>query len=202
MILIRWLSTKVIKVVLIICLNGLEYKTCNNCNGFAAIHINRLGSHSHCNKIRLNRIHVSHSHVSEIKNSEEREENWRKDTLGLAIPALIGMIADPFLSLVDTFFTGKLGTKALAALGPCTSIFHLFFNAFRATTFATTSLVANNLSEDEESSSAEMVICSSLQFSVLTGVCLTAILLQFSKPILSMMGVSGSRSCYPSHHLI
>jgi len=69
---------------------------------------------------------------------------WTKQTFEIGVPALIGMIADPLLSLVDTGFVGRLGAIPLAALGACTSIFHLAFNAFRATTTATTSLVDGN----------------------------------------------------------
>jgi Na+-driven multidrug efflux pump len=42
------------------------------------------------------------------------------------------------LSLVDTAYTGRLGSVSIAALGPCTSIFHLCFNTFRALTQSTT----------------------------------------------------------------
>ena len=54
---------------------------------------------------------------------------------------MLTLLADPLLSVVDTAFCGRLGTTALASLGACTSIFHLAFNTFRATTLATTSLV-------------------------------------------------------------
>ncbi|GKZ00241.1 hypothetical protein MPSEU_000977000 [Mayamaea pseudoterrestris] len=71
--------------------------------------------------------------------------HWTRKNLSIALPALIGMMIDPLLSLIDTFYTGRVGSTELAALGACTSIFHLAFNAFRATTAATTSLVANAL---------------------------------------------------------
>ena len=54
--------------------------------------------------------------------------NWTSQNLELAVPALIGMLADPLLSLMDTAYVGRLGTTELAALGACTSLFHLFFH--------------------------------------------------------------------------
>jgi len=50
---------------------------------------------------------------------------WTSQNFGLAIPALVGMLADPLLSLMDTAYTGRVGSVELAALGACTSIFHL-----------------------------------------------------------------------------
>jgi putative MATE family efflux protein len=89
---------------------------------------------------------------------QTRKFHWTKPTLALAVPALIGMLADPVLSLVDTAYVGRVGSMELAALGSCTSIFHLAFNAFRATTSATTSLVANALgASSSESEAATMV---------------------------------------------
>jgi len=89
---------------------------------------------------------------SQIKDSEATRKasshDWTTPTLGIAIPALIGMIADPLLSLMDTLYVSQLGSLELAALGACTSIFHLAFNVFRATTAATTSLVATELQEN------------------------------------------------------
>ena len=105
------------------------------------------------------------------------EENygWTKQTFDIGLPALIGMIADPVLSLVDTGFVGRLGAVPLAALGACTSIFHLAFNCFRATTTATTSLVATSLStagrdEEENREEARIVVDTSIRLGLTIGV--------------------------------
>ena len=56
------------------------------------------------------------------------------------------MMAGSLLSLLDTVFVGWLcGSILLALLGISTSIFHLIFNMFCATTSDTTSLVAGLL---------------------------------------------------------
>jgi len=40
-----------------------------------------------------------------------------KEINRLALPAIISGIAEPLISLVDTFFVGQLGTEALAGVG-------------------------------------------------------------------------------------
>lgn len=113
---------------------------------------------------------------------------WTSQNLAIALPALIGMLADPLLSLVDTVYVGRVGSTELAALGACTSIFHLAFNAFRATTAATTSLVANALTSDDNE--AREVTWLSIQLGWWMGVAVLAGLLAFGQGALACMGVS------------
>lgn len=128
--------------------------------------------------------------------------NWTPLCFGIAVPALIGMLADPLLSLIDTAYVGRLGTTELAALGACTSIFHLAFNAFRATTAATTSLVAKYLSisaenGDTESTSAKQVTSTSLWLGCSMGAVVSITLYCFGTHALAGMGVPSTSSLYP-----
>lgn len=63
--------------------------------------------------------------------------------LNLAVPALGALATDPLVSLVDTFFVGRLGAVALAALGVDVAIFGFAFFAFIFLSYATTPMVAN-----------------------------------------------------------
>jgi hypothetical protein len=140
--------------------------------------------------------------------------NWTSPTLAIAIPALVGMIADPLLSLMDTVYVSQLGSVELAALGPCTSIFHLAFNAFRATTAATTSLISAALClqgdegtlmlhpEANNTTSAPIenardILSTTMFFFMLMGVLISCILISTSKAALSCMGVPPSSALYP-----
>ena len=114
--------------------------------------------------------------------------NWTKQNLAIGVPALIGMLADPLLSLMDTAYVGHLGSIELAALGSCTSIFHLSFNTFRATTAATTSLIATALQESEEE--ARSVTSISLGLGIGLGLALFATLFAFGNFGLRAMGIS------------
>jgi hypothetical protein len=112
---------------------------------------------------------------------------WTKKTASLALPALIGMLADPLLSLMDTAYVGRLGSaRELAALGACTSIFHLAFNAFRATTSATTSLVGNADTEADR----RQIVQISLTLGVVLGIVVMTFLQSFGPWCLSTMGIS------------
>ena len=129
--------------------------------------------------------------------------NWTPLCFGIAVPALIGMLADPLLSLIDTAYVGRLGTTELAALGACTSIFHLAFNAFRATTAATTSLVAKYLSisaenGDTESTAAKQVTSTSLWLGCSMGAVVSITLYCFGTHALAGMGVPSTSSLYPA----
>jgi len=124
----------------------------------------------------------------------KQEYNWTKQNLQIAIPALIGMLADPLLSLMDTAYVGHLGTRELAALGACTSIFHLAFNAFRATTTATTSLVATSLQQDPKQ--AQQVTSISLKLGFFMGLCVMVGLQCGSTWCLGNMGIPIQSALY------
>jgi Na+-driven multidrug efflux pump len=131
---------------------------------------------------------------SSIGNNEKRTKrrSLSHRTAEIAVPALIAMLADPVLSLMDTAFIGRIGATELAALGACTSIFSLFFNAFRATTQATTSLVAS--APDE--STRRRIIAISLRFGLITGTIVMTILFLIGSHLLHFMGVSRDSAMY------
>lgn len=140
-------------------------------------------------------------HDYPVKDRKKRNKiRWTKPTLAIAIPALVGAMTDPLLSLIDTAFVGQLPNSSvpLASLGACTSIFHLAFNAFRATTTATTSLVSEAWSKEryagdktQESPTKEVTVAS-IQFGLIAGFSILTILLSCSTSILSLMGISST----------
>jgi MATE family multidrug resistance protein len=137
-----------------------------------------------------------------------RDYGWTKQTVTLAVPALLGMLVDPLLSLMDTLYVGRVGSLELAALGACTSLFHLAFNAFRATTAATTSLVAGTLpthgnnngssSLPSPNAQAQRVTSISLWFGVLVGIAVAGTLGLVGNRALAAMGVPGTSPLHPA----
>ncbi len=171
-------------------------------------------------------------------NNNLNQYNWTSQTVAISVPSLAGMMTDPLLSLVDTLFVGMLGSTVamdgigksgrisatgitsssssvpLAALGACTSIFHLCFHCFRATTSSTSSLVAAALVRDEQRSKilqkggecdadhdsiiqeqpqqneAVLIAQTSIQQSIIMGAFITTFLLVFGPQGLLAMGVS------------
>lgn len=129
--------------------------------------------------------------------------HWTPLCLQIAVPAFVGMLADPLLSLMDTAYVGRVGSVELAALGACTSIFHLAFNAFRATTAATTSLVATQLSMAEKagevtSEAAKQVTAISLWFAWWGGLLVSGTLYLTGYRALAGMGVPVSSALFPA----
>jgi MATE family multidrug resistance protein len=139
--------------------------------------------------------HNNHNNntIATRSKSKPTTYHWASQNFELAVPALIGMLADPLLSLMDTAYVGRVGPTELAALGACTSIFHLAFNAFRATTTATTSLVGNAESEDER----KQIIQISLSLGVVLGVVVMTILQCAGPWALQTMGVPRHSKLFP-----
>eukprot|EP00984_Skeletonema_dohrnii_P011478 scaffold4587_cov144-Skeletonema_dohrnii-CCMP3373.AAC.3 len=158
---------------------------------------------------------------------EDRRDNnykWSAQIFAIALPALAGMMTDPILSMVDTLFVGQLGvtstmmstTKAaataaspsstssipLAALGACTSIFHLAFHCVKGTTATTASLVAGAVVRDEQKQQADekgitqkettLIAQTSMQQAFITGTVISLFLLAFGTKCLNAMGIPTS----------
>lgn len=108
------------------------------------------------------------------------------------------IFTDPLLSLMDTAFVGHVGSLELASLGACTSIFHLAFNAFRATTTATTSLVASSLHRNPQE--AREVTQLSLTCGVIIGLALLLMLRYGGTWCLDCMGIATSSNLFAPAH--
>lgn len=126
------------------------------------------------------------------KASIHDTNQWTKQNLAIALPALMGLLADPVLSMVDTGFVGRSGPINLAALGVCTSIFHMAFTVFRASTVATTSLVGSAETEEEKRQITKL----SLQFAGVLGTLVLVGLRVGGPRALATMGVSRSSELF------
>jgi putative MATE family efflux protein len=122
--------------------------------------------------------------------------HWNHQNMAIALPAMIGVLDDQLLSLMDTAFVGRVGSTELAALGACTSIFHLAFHVFRATTAATTSLVASSLQKSKES--ARRVTAASLWLGLSLGIGVWVALYTGGNFFMTVMGVTSSSPLRPA----
>jgi len=114
-----------------------------------------------------------------------------RTALGLAIPALGALAADPLVSLVDTAFVGRLGPGELGALGVCSSVFGLAFFVFNFLATGTTPLVADAVGR-EDRAGASRVVTSALTLAVVGGLGAALVLEALAEPILSVMGADGA----------
>lgn len=108
----------------------------------------------------------------------------------------MGLLVDPLLSMVDTAFVGRSagGAIDLAALGVCTSIFHMAFSVFRASTVATTSLVGSAQTTEEK----RQITKISLGFAGVMGTLVLLALRIGGGQMLTAMGAAPNTLMYKS----
>ena len=173
-------------------------------------------------------ITITHDGVVDDDEEDRHDNNykWSAQTLAIALPALAGMMTDPILSMVDTLYVGQLGASStllmsttkttatssssssipLAALGACTSIFHLAFHCVKGTSATTASLVAGAVvrdgqnkqqGDDEEGITQKettLIAKTSMQQAFITGTVIALFLLMFGPNCLNAMGIPTSSS--------
>lgn len=110
--------------------------------------------------------------------------------LGLAIPALGALAADPLLSMVDTALVGHLGAAPLAALGVAVVAFNLAFVVFNFLAYGTTGPVARYLATDDSESAVRHTL-NAVWLALLLGGVFTAIGLMASRPLGRALGAEG-----------
>lgn len=108
----------------------------------------------------------------------------------LAIPALGTLLADPLVSLVDTWFVGRLGATSLAALGIAVAIFAVGFWAFNFLSYGVTPLVSHALGEGDELK-AGRIVGSGLVAAVGLGFAVAVVLVSAAGPLTELMGGRG-----------
>jgi MATE family multidrug resistance protein len=106
--------------------------------------------------------------------------------LALALPALGALAADPLLSLVDTYFVGRLGAVPLAAMGVDAAIFSFAFAAFNFLAYATTPLVARARGSGDPARSGA-VVSQALTLAGLIGVGSMALLAAAAPTLVRLM---------------
>ncbi|KAL6870573.1 hypothetical protein ACP4OV_014421 [Aristida adscensionis] len=80
-----------------------------------------------------------------------RFDGVARDILGIAVPAVLALAADPITALVDTGFVGHIGSAELAAVGASVSVFNLVSKLFNVPLLnVTTSFVAEQQAVDAE----------------------------------------------------
>ncbi|MCL7938465.1 MAG: MATE family efflux transporter [marine benthic group bacterium] len=113
-----------------------------------------------------------------------------REILGLALPALGALAADPLVSIVDTIFVGRLGVVPLAALGINASIFSMAFVLFNFLAYGTTPLVARAVGRDDRDAAGRVVV-QAFVVAILAGVIAVLALQALAGPIVSAMGAEG-----------
>lgn len=109
--------------------------------------------------------------------------------LGLAIPALGALAVDPLLTLADTAFVARLGTRELAALGVDTALLGFAFFAFNFLAYVTTPLVARSLGRGDVDGARKWV-GDALLLAVGLGLVVVVLLEVFAPLFVDLMGAT------------
>ena len=110
-----------------------------------------------------------------------------KNILILAIPAMIENILHVFIGVVDTYFVGRLGTKAIAGVGITNLTMNVYIAFFLALGIGTTAVVSRYIGA-EENQKADYAVKQSLIIALLIGLLFGIINLIFSRRILLLLG--------------
>jgi putative MATE family efflux protein len=113
-----------------------------------------------------------------------------REILGLALPALGALAAEPLYLLADTAMVGHLGTEELAALAIAATLLSGAFTLFNFLTYGTTAQVARLHGAGEEIAAGRLA-AQALWLSAGIGLCLTAFLAGLAVPLVDLMGGEG-----------
>lgn len=111
--------------------------------------------------------------------------------LGLAVPALGALAADPLVSLVDTAFVGRLGADALGALGIAAAVFGVAFALFNFLAYGTTPLIARAVGSGDHAAAGRMAV-DALALGAAIGVVSLAVLAGAASSFVTAMGAETS----------
>jgi putative MATE family efflux protein len=116
-----------------------------------------------------------------------RRSPYDREIFRLALPALGALAADPLVSLVDTAYVGRLGTRSLGALAIAAAVFGVAFSVFNFLSYGTTPLVARELGRGDGAGAGRITIAAALIGSAL-GLAATGVLLGFPEPFVRVLG--------------
>jgi MATE family, multidrug efflux pump len=115
---------------------------------------------------------------------------YDREIVGLALPALGALAAEPLYLLADTAMVGHLGTEELAAVAIAATLLTGTFTLFNFLTYGTTAQVAR-LSGAAEHEAAGRLAAQALWLASAIGVLLTAALAAAAVPLVGLMGGDG-----------
>jgi MATE family, multidrug efflux pump len=120
---------------------------------------------------------------------------YDREILGLALPALGALAAEPLYVLVDTAIVGHLGRPQIAALGLAGTVLASAFTVFNFLTYGTTAVVARATGAGQAERAARLA-AQALWVSLGIGVMLLVVGEAVAEPLLRGLGASGKSGEY------
>lgn len=107
--------------------------------------------------------------------------------IALALPVMVENILQVLIGVVDTYFIGKIGTEAIAAVGVTNLIMNIYIAFFLALGVGTTAIVSRNIGANN-TENANDAVKQSIIMALGIGIVFGIINLVFSKNILLLLG--------------
>ncbi|MEM1283746.1 MAG: MATE family efflux transporter, partial [Chlamydiota bacterium] len=108
----------------------------------------------------------------------------------IAIPASVGFFFNTMFNVVDTFFSGRISTDALAALSISFPIFFIIIAADAGIAVGSSALISNALGA-KKADEVHLYKAQTLSFGVIVGLLITWIGYMVSPPLFELLGASG-----------
>lgn len=106
--------------------------------------------------------------------------------LGLAVPALASLLAEPLMGLLDTALLGRVGSTELAALGAANALLGVLAASLVFLEYGTTARLARRFGAGQLSALAREAIQMGW-LALLLGIVLTVVLAFFPRPLLRLL---------------
>lgn len=113
----------------------------------------------------------------------------------IAIPASVGFFFNTLFNVVDTYYGGKLGTDALAAMSASFPVFFLIIAISSGISIASSALIGNTLGEKKEEL-AKKYYLTSVFIGIVISIILTILGLLTGKMLFESMGLTGKALTY------
>lgn len=115
---------------------------------------------------------------------ERDEEIWN-----LFFPALFALVLEPVQALIDTSVVGRVGTPQLGAVGLGTVAFQFILGFFSVFIFATTPLVADDISKGTNGSN---IMGKGIRIALVTGILLQVAVMMASPHVMGFLSSDGT----------
>ncbi|MGK0479415.1 MAG: putative MATE family efflux protein, partial [Ilumatobacter sp.] len=120
--------------------------------------------------------------------------------IGLAVPALGTLAAEPMYRLVDTAVVGRLGTDQLGGLAIAISVLSLVIASSNFITYGTTERVARRLGSGNPAEAANVGV-QALWLAGTVGVLAVPLLIGFARPLTAALGADDEVAIFAVEYL-
>ncbi|WP_263118390.1 MATE family efflux transporter [Cellulomonas fimi] len=138
--------------------------------------------------------------LTSISRSGRSESTVDRQILGLAVPALGALIAEPLFVLIDSAVVGRLGTTELAGLSLASTLLVTVVGLCVFLAYATTAVVARKLGGGDRAGALQTGV-DGLWLAAGLGVALAALALVTAPWAIAALGATGDVATQAEHYL-